>query len=178
MPLIKCPMCEKMISPNAISCPNCGEPMKEGIENTIENNIINKNHCSLILIETGKRKIEIIKRIREVTDCGLAEAKNSTDNTPSIILNDITLSKAESIIKSFEALGAKMQISSVDDIKNLEKVKSDVKTKSKIICPNCKLDKVHKISGLSKAGSAVLFGVFSLGKLNKTYECNNCGYRW
>jgi hypothetical protein len=28
MPLIKCPMCEKDISPNAVSCPNCGEPMK------------------------------------------------------------------------------------------------------------------------------------------------------
>lgn len=27
MPLIKCPMCEKEISPNAQFCPNCGEPM-------------------------------------------------------------------------------------------------------------------------------------------------------
>lgn len=28
MPLIKCPMCDKDISPNAEFCPNCGEPMK------------------------------------------------------------------------------------------------------------------------------------------------------
>lgn len=27
MPLIKCPMCDKDISPNALFCPNCGEPM-------------------------------------------------------------------------------------------------------------------------------------------------------
>ena len=27
MPLIKCSMCDKDISPNAISCPHCGEPM-------------------------------------------------------------------------------------------------------------------------------------------------------
>jgi len=29
MPLIKCPMCERDISPNAINCPHCGEPMKK-----------------------------------------------------------------------------------------------------------------------------------------------------
>jgi len=171
-------MCEKEISSNALSCPNCGEPMKKEDTSLNKSAIIDKNHCSLILEETGKQQILIIKRIREVTDCGLAEAKKSTDNTPSIILNDITLSKAESIKKSFEELGAKMLIVSADDTKNMERVKSDVKTKNKINCPNCKSEKVHKISGLSKAGSAVLFGVFSIGKLNKTYECDDCRYRW
>lgn len=28
MALIKCPMCQKDISPNATACPHCGEPMK------------------------------------------------------------------------------------------------------------------------------------------------------
>lgn len=37
---------------------------------------------------------------------------------------------------------------------------------------------VKKISGASKVGSAIMFGVFSMGKFTKTYECNKCGYRW
>ena len=49
---------------------------------------------------------------------------------------------------------------------------------SSIKCPTCKSDNVQKISGASKVGSAVAFGIFSVGKLTKTYQCNKCGYRW
>lgn len=47
-----------------------------------------------------------------------------------------------------------------------------------IKCPTCKSDNVKKIGAASKIGSAALFGVFSIGKLTKTYQCNKCGYRW
>lgn len=47
-----------------------------------------------------------------------------------------------------------------------------------IICPNCRSKDTFKISAASKVGSAVAFGLFSIGKLNKTYQCNKCGYRW
>jgi len=47
-----------------------------------------------------------------------------------------------------------------------------------IKCPNCKATDVDKISTASKVGSAVLWGVFSMGKLTRTYQCNACGYRW
>jgi len=49
---------------------------------------------------------------------------------------------------------------------------------SAIICPNCKSLEVEKISGSSKVGSAIVFGVFALGKLTKTYQCKKCGYKW
>ncbi|MBU5311059.1 hypothetical protein KQI38_03400 [Tissierella carlieri] len=78
MALVKCPACEKMISPNAEECPNCGEPMKKGV----------------------------------------------------------------------------------------------------ISCPNCRSTNVKKISGTSKVGSAVMFGVFSMGKITKSYECKSCKHRW
>ena len=32
MPLIKCPACEKDVSPNAPACPSCGEPIKSSVE--------------------------------------------------------------------------------------------------------------------------------------------------
>jgi len=50
--------------------------------------------------------------------------------------------------------------------------------KTSINCPNCQSSNVNKISAASKAGSALMFGVFSLGKLSKTYECKKCGYKW
>lgn len=50
--------------------------------------------------------------------------------------------------------------------------------KVEIKCPTCGSTNVKKISGASKAGSALMFGVLSLGKLSKTFECKNCGYKW
>jgi DNA-directed RNA polymerase subunit RPC12/RpoP len=45
-------------------------------------------------------------------------------------------------------------------------------------CPNCKSTDVKKISDASKVCSALMWGVFAAGKISKTYQCNNCGYRW
>lgn len=47
-------------------------------------------------------------------------------------------------------------------------------TKPTITCPYCKSTDTKKISGLSKAGSVALFGVFALGKTTKQWHCNNC----
>jgi len=44
-----------------------------------------------------------------------------------------------------------------------------------ITCPYCKSTDCKKISGLSKAGSVVLWGIFALGKTTKQWHCNNCG---
>lgn len=45
-------------------------------------------------------------------------------------------------------------------------------------CPTCGSKDVKKISGDSKVGKAILFGIFALGAISKTYKCNNCGYQW
>lgn len=44
-------------------------------------------------------------------------------------------------------------------------------------CPSCQSDNVRKIEAGEKAMSALMFGLFS-GKIRKTMECENCGYRW
>ena len=45
-------------------------------------------------------------------------------------------------------------------------------------CPICNSTKIQKISMGSKVGSAALFGIFAIGKLNKTFECLDCGYKF
>lgn len=51
-------------------------------------------------------------------------------------------------------------------------------TAYQIKCPNCGSPKVRKIGAISKGVSFALWGMFSLGKITKTYECDNCSYRW
>ena len=43
-----------------------------------------------------------------------------------------------------------------------------------ITCPYCKSTDCKKISGLSKAGSVALWGIFALGKTTKQWHCKNC----
>lgn len=45
---------------------------------------------------------------------------------------------------------------------------------NQITCPYCHSTNTKKISGLSKAGSVALFGIFSQ-KVKKQWHCNNCG---
>ncbi len=43
-----------------------------------------------------------------------------------------------------------------------------------ITCPYCKSTDCKRISGLSKAGSVALWGIFALGKTTKQWHCNSC----
>lgn len=45
-------------------------------------------------------------------------------------------------------------------------------------CPTCNSTDLKKISGLSKAGSVALWGVFAAGRTSKTWHCNKCGAEW
>ena len=47
----------------------------------------------------------------------------------------------------------------------------------KIKCPTCGSTNTKKISGLSKAASVGLFGIFSQ-KVKHQFKCNSCGYEW
>lgn len=55
---------------------------------------------------------------------------------------------------------------------------TEERNEKEIKCPNCNSGFVKRISKKSKVGSAIAFGIFSMGKLIKTYECKDCKYRW
>lgn len=44
-------------------------------------------------------------------------------------------------------------------------------------CPHCKSTNIKPISGLNRAGSIAMWGIFSK-KINKSFECKKCGYTW
>ena len=45
-------------------------------------------------------------------------------------------------------------------------------------CPTCGCPDVHRIGLGNKVASGVAFGVFALGHINKSFKCDNCGYKW
>lgn len=49
---------------------------------------------------------------------------------------------------------------------------------AKVKCPTCGSNQIEKISLSDKVGSAVLFGVFAISKIGKTFRCGNCGFKW
>lgn len=54
-------------------------------------------------------------------------------------------------------------------------VMSKSKTSNVIVkCPYCNSTNTNKISTISKAGNAAIFGIFAIGKISKQWHCNNC----
>ncbi|MBZ9616803.1 ribosomal protein L7/L12 [Clostridium estertheticum] len=173
--LIKCPMCDKDISPNAVSCPNCGEPMKLQPQETIK---MEEHSCYNLVLESCTQKIKTIKLIRQSTGLGLKEAKEVTDFVPSTFMFNVDINKVNKIKQDFEAIGAKVNLVGGTNTINIESTPNYVAKDNLIKCPNCKSVNCNKISGASKAVSAGIWGIFSVGKLTKTWECKSCGYRW
>ena len=62
------------------------------------------------LVEIGEKKINVIKVVREVTSLGLKEAKDLVESAPAAIKEDIPKDEAETIVKKFEEVGAKVEI--------------------------------------------------------------------
>ena len=44
-------------------------------------------------------------------------------------------------------------------------------------CPTCGSPDIKKIGNIERAASVGFWGLFSK-KINKTFECKNCGYMW
>ena len=44
-------------------------------------------------------------------------------------------------------------------------------------CPHCKSTNIKPISTINRGASIAMWGMFSK-KINKSFECKNCGYTW
>lgn len=158
MSLIKCPVCGKEISSNAISCPHCGEPLK--LETSL---------YAVLLKEQGTSYISLLKVIREITNCDLDTAESFVKSIPVVIISDINKEQAECYTNKLLSAGAQAETINSNNTSQYSNI---------IKCPNCNSPSVKKISTGSKAVSVAMWGIFAAGKLTKTYQCNKCGYRW
>jgi len=70
-----------------------------------------KTAFTVVLAETGAKKIEVIKALREVKpDLGLKDAKDLTEKTPAEVLTEVKKEEAEEAKKKLEAAGAKVEL--------------------------------------------------------------------
>ena len=64
----------------------------------------------LVLVDSGKKVIHIIKEIRSIIDAGLAQAKDLAEKTPSVIATGVPKNKAQAAASQLEALGATVEL--------------------------------------------------------------------
>ena len=69
-----------------------------------------KTEFSVILSETGDKKINVIKEVRAITGLGLKEAKDLVESAPKPVKEGIEKEEAEEIKKKLEDVGAKVDL--------------------------------------------------------------------
>ncbi|MDH4043098.1 MAG: 50S ribosomal protein L7/L12 [Gemmatimonadota bacterium] len=69
-----------------------------------------KTEFTVVLTDTGSKKIQVIKAVREVTTLGLKEAKDLVDSAPSTVREDVSKEEAEAIKKKLEEQGATVEL--------------------------------------------------------------------
>jgi large subunit ribosomal protein L7/L12 len=69
-----------------------------------------KTEFSVVLVEAGANKINVIKEVRAVTGLGLKEAKDLVEGAPKEVKGGIPKAEADEIKKKLEAAGAKVEI--------------------------------------------------------------------
>lgn len=69
-----------------------------------------KTEFDVELTDAGAKKINVIKVVREVTQLGLADAKNLVESAPKVIKEGVTKDEAEELKKKLEEAGAKISV--------------------------------------------------------------------
>jgi len=65
---------------------------------------------TVVLLEAGAKKIEVIKAVRELTQLGLKEAKDLVDGAPKSVKEGVSKADADGFKKKLEDAGAKVEI--------------------------------------------------------------------
>lgn len=69
-----------------------------------------KTEYTVILVDGGERKIEVIKVIRELTGLGLKEAKTLVDTAPSVVQEKISRAEADGFVRQLKDAGANIKL--------------------------------------------------------------------
>jgi len=69
-----------------------------------------KDEWDVVLTETGEKKFQVVKVIRQVTDLGLKEAKGLVDEPGQAVKKGVTKEEAEEVKKKLEEAGAKAEL--------------------------------------------------------------------
>ena len=169
MALINCPECNREISDKAVTCPHCGYPLNIGNESSSISQTANS--YAVIFYKINGNKTEIIKKIKEVMNISLYDAKTKVDNFPSILSRNISLNEGNRIKTEIEKLGADIILLPDDSHKSdadiIKPYKSDT-----VCCPRCSSTSITT----GQRGFSLLTGF--IGSNKTVNRCAKCGYTW
>ena len=69
-----------------------------------------KTEFNIVLVDSGDKKINVIKVVRALTGLGLKEAKDAGEGTPSVLKEGVSKDEAEAAKKELEEAGAKVEL--------------------------------------------------------------------
>ena len=69
-----------------------------------------KDEFSVVLVDFGAKKINVIKEIRAITGLGLKEAKEMVEGCPKEVKADLPKDEANKIKEALEKAGAKVEL--------------------------------------------------------------------
>ncbi len=69
-----------------------------------------KTEFTVMLMNSGEKKINVIKSVREITKLGLKEAKELVDTCPKPVIENVTKEEAEAAKKKLEDDGATIEL--------------------------------------------------------------------
>lgn len=69
-----------------------------------------KTSFDVFLKEVGPEKLKVVKAVKEACGLGLKEAKDLVDNAPSTLKEGLAKAEAESLKKTLEESGAKIEL--------------------------------------------------------------------
>ena len=69
-----------------------------------------KTEFTVVLVDGGEKKINVIKEVRAITGLGLKEAKDLVDGAPKTVKAGVSMEEAETIKKKFTDAGATVEV--------------------------------------------------------------------
>jgi large subunit ribosomal protein L7/L12 len=69
-----------------------------------------KTEFTVVLTDSGANKINVIKEVRTITGLGLKEAKDLVEGAPKTVKESVSKADADTIKKTLEGVGAKVEI--------------------------------------------------------------------
>jgi large subunit ribosomal protein L7/L12 len=69
-----------------------------------------KTEFSVVLVDAGANKINVIKEVRAITGLGLKEAKDLVEGAPKEVKGGVPKAEADELKKKLEAAGAKVEV--------------------------------------------------------------------
>lgn len=181
-----CPECDKVISSYAKSCPTCGFPVADFLE---EHNLKDLNKvwiCTKCAKCYGKYyKYPICEYCNTPvvqTDIDNDIVSKKSANLPDDEYGEYTIQLAKKYGNNFDHNLFLQRIKKRDqDLQNyineIDKKQSTQQSSNVPHCPTCGSTNIKKISATSKVVGAGLFGLFSKTARSQ-FECKDCGYKW